>query len=60
MFASIFNAHKSQKASGLNFELVVHATPALTADSVAVRHYFPTRAAARQFARTLNLKPWNY
>jgi hypothetical protein len=57
MYASIFNARKT---TGFKFELVVHALPSISGESVQAQHYFNSKADAKRFAKSLNLIAWNY
>jgi len=57
MYASIFTASKS---TGFKFELVVHAQPGISGESVQAQHYFNSKADAKRFAKAQNLIAWNY
>lgn len=57
MYASIFNASKN---TGFKFELVVHAQPGISGESVQAQHYFNSKVDAKRFAKSLNLIAWNY
>ncbi len=57
MYASIFNAAKK---TGFKFELVLHHTPALNGESVAMQMYFPNKVTAKQAAKAANATPYNY
>lgn len=57
MYASIFNA---SKATGFKFELVIHAQPSISGESVQAQHYFNSKTDAKRFAKSLSLIAWNY
>lgn len=52
MYASIFNA------PGKRFQLVMHSTPAITSEVIALM--FNSKAEAKAEAKRRGLKAWNY
>ncbi len=48
------------RARGGQFKLVITRTPAITPDSVIEEQEFSSAHAARDEARALGAKPWNY
>jgi hypothetical protein len=57
MFASIFTA---AKRTGFKFELVIHAEPSLSGESVQAQHYFNSKVDAKRFAKEAGLIAYNY